>query len=197
MPAAHDHLGVATLNGKIYAFGGFTHTTHQGANTDAFEYDPVTDHWRQLAPMPMPLGSTGAAALDGKIHVIAGRGPDNGKTVTTHAVYDPATDRWSEAAPLPKARDHLAIVAVDGKIHAIGGRLGATVDRTGQHDVYDPASNAWTSAAPMPTPRSSVAATIYHGMILVVGGELAPDTFVETEGRRTGSSMPTRSRRTG
>ncbi len=181
MPVARDHIGIAVVNGKIYTFGGFTNTVHQGASTDVLEYDPAADTWRRRAPLKMPLGGVGAAVIDGKIYVIAGRGPD-GKPVNMHAVFDPATDTWSEAAPLPLARDHLAVVAADGKIHAIGGRLGATVDKTGQHDVYDPVTDAWSSAAPLPTPRSAPAGVLYHGLILVLGGELAPKTYVENEG---------------
>jgi N-acetylneuraminic acid mutarotase len=184
MPVGRHHLGLALLDGKIYSFGGFSHSVgapHQGAGPDAFRYDPATDSWLTLAPMKSERGSVGAAVLDGKIHVIGGRGLD-GKTVTTHAVYDPVTGQWSEAAPLPRARDHMALVAAEGKIHAIGGRLGATVNKSDQHDVYDPATDSWSSAAPLKTARSGVAGVLYRGMILVLGGELAPNTHPENEG---------------
>ena len=124
--------------------------------------------------MKGPRGSVGAAAVDGKIHVIGGRGLD-GVVVATHEVFDPQSGQWSEAAPLPTPRDHLVVIAVDGKIHAIGGRFKGPVDRTGLHEVYDPATDKWTSAAPLPTPRSGLAGAYYHGMILVLGGELPPD----------------------
>jgi N-acetylneuraminic acid mutarotase len=181
MPVGRDHLGLAVVNGKIYSFGGFTYSTHQGAGSEVFEYDPAADKWRTLTPLKAPRASTGAAVIGGKIHVIGGRG-DPMTTVTTHAVYDPATDAWTEAAPLPKARDHMVVIEAEGKIHAVGGRLGASTDRTDQHDVYDPAADTWSSAPPLKTPRSGLAGALYHGMILVLGGELAPNTFVENEG---------------
>jgi N-acetylneuraminic acid mutarotase len=181
MPVGRDHLGLAVVNGKIYSFGGFTYSTHQGAGTDVFEYDPASDKWRSRAPLKAPRASTGAAVIGGKIHVIGGRG-DPMTTVTTHAVYDPATDTWTDAAPLPKARDHMVLIEAEGKIHAIGGRLGASTDRTDQHDIYDPATDSWSSGAPLKTPRSGLAGALYRGMILVLGGELAPNTFVENEG---------------
>jgi hypothetical protein len=181
MPVGRDHLGLAVVNGKIYSFGGFTYSTHQGAGTDVFEYDPAADAWRSRAPLKAPRASIGAAVIGGKIHAIGGRG-DPMTTVTTHAVYDPATDIWADAAPLPKARDHMVVIEAEGKIHAIGGRLGASTDRTDQHDIYDPATDSWTSGAPLKTPRSGLAGALYHGMILVLGGELAPNTFVENEG---------------
>jgi N-acetylneuraminic acid mutarotase len=110
------------VNGKIYTFGGFTSSVHKGAGDVVFEYDPVSDTWRTLPPMKGPRASVGVAVIDGKIHVIGGRGHD-AVTVATHEVYDPANAKWSEAAPLPRPRDHMAVIAVDGKIHAIGGRL--------------------------------------------------------------------------
>jgi hypothetical protein len=91
--------------------------------------------------MKAPHGSAGAATVDGKIHVIDGRGLD-GIVMATHEVFDPKTNTWSEAAPLPAARDHMAVVAVDGKIHVIGGRFKGPLERTGQHDVFDPPTGA-------------------------------------------------------
>src|SRR5262249_55214323 len=54
LPQPRDHLGVAVLNGKIYTFGGFTSSVHQGAGDVVFEYDPASDRWRTLAPMKAP-----------------------------------------------------------------------------------------------------------------------------------------------
>jgi len=119
--------------------------------------------------------------VDGKAHVIGGRGLD-GTVVATHEVFDPQSRSWAEAAPLPTARDHMVVIAVDGKIHVIGGRLGSSSQRTDQHDVYDPATDKWTAGAPLTTPRSGLAGAYYRGLILVLGGELPPDhTFPENE----------------
>src|SRR5262249_4381968 len=80
---ARDHLGVAAHNGKIYTFGGFTSSVHQGAGDVAFAYDPANDRWQTLAPMKAPRAAVGVTVLAGKIHVIGGRGLD-GVTVATH-----------------------------------------------------------------------------------------------------------------
>jgi hypothetical protein len=114
LPQARDHLGVAVLNGKIYAFGGFTSSVHQGAGDVVFEYDPSGDSWQTLTPMRAPRASVAVAALDARLHVVGGRGLD-GVTVATHDVYDPTTAKWSTAAPLPRPRDHMALVAAEEK----------------------------------------------------------------------------------
>src|SRR5438105_1959977 len=43
LPQPLDHLGVAVVNGKLYTFGGFAATVHQGAADAALEYDPAAD----------------------------------------------------------------------------------------------------------------------------------------------------------
>ena len=77
MPAVRGEVAAAEVGGKIYAFGGFASSVHQGAGNGAFEYDPANDSWRTLAPMNGPRSSAGVAVLGGKIHVIGGRGLDN------------------------------------------------------------------------------------------------------------------------
>ena len=56
MRLASHHVAFASLNDKIYAFGGFT-LPGSGAAAwspidNAWEYDPTTDEWKELAPMP-------------------------------------------------------------------------------------------------------------------------------------------------
>src|SRR4029077_9108530 len=108
--------------GKIYTFGGFTAAAHGAPADYAFEYDIKANTWRTLPSLTSPRGSVEAVALNGKLHVVGGRGAPQGPTMANHEVFDPATDRWSALAPLPLARDHIALIVIAGKIHAIGGR---------------------------------------------------------------------------
>ncbi len=188
LPEGLNHMAATVLDGKIYAVGGFTgrapgdtHSRlHQGASTDAFEYDPAADKWRQLPPMKGPRGSVGVVSLDGKIHAIGGIDLQV-KTVATHEIYDPATNTWSEAAPLPTVRSHLAIAAVGGLIHVIGGRYDSRDENSNNHDIYDPKTNAWSAGPPLPTARSGVAYALYDDEILVIGGETSKYANTENE----------------
>jgi N-acetylneuraminic acid mutarotase len=170
MPHGMNHTALTSLDGKLYAAGGFAFPIHIGAHDLFFSYDPATDQWKNLAPLSSPRASIGLVAVDGKIHAIGGRGLDK-VTVATHEVYDPATNKWTPAAPLPVARDHAGAVVVDGKIHIIGGRTKEPADNTTYHDIYDPKTDTWSQGAPLPEPRSAGAAVYYHGLILYVGGE--------------------------
>src|SRR5262249_31762688 len=150
LPQARDHLGVATYGGKIYTFGGFTSSVHQGAGDVVFAYDPATDLWHTLPRMKAARAAVGVAVLAGKIHVIGGRRLD-GATVATHEVYDPATATWSEAAPLPRPRDHMAVVAVDERIHVIGGGPAGAAAGPRPHAVsHTTAQSSGPAAAPPP-----------------------------------------------
>ena len=51
MPTPRGGLGVAVVDGKIYAIGGDASGKLVGTNE---EYNPVTDTWTTKAPMPTP-----------------------------------------------------------------------------------------------------------------------------------------------
>jgi len=199
MPLASHHVAFAELNGKIYAFGGFV-LPPSGPPAwvpidNAWEYDPATDTWKALAPMPTRRGSPVAAVVGGKIYVIGGAGLHPGSTETavhparphralaTVEEYDPATNTWRPRSPMPTARNHAAVGAVNGKIYVIGGRIGSafvsTSSPTDLVEEYDPATDQWGALkARMPTPRSAVAWGVYGGRIYVAGGEVQNDQFL-------------------
>ena len=114
MPRGIHHQALATVNGKIYAFGGFTAPAHGGPIDVGLEYDPKADSWRTLPKLSSPRGSPSGVGLNGKIHVIGGRGAD-AVTLPIHEVFDPATNQWSTGAPLPKGRDHAGLIVAEGR----------------------------------------------------------------------------------
>ena len=76
MPAAFHHAAPAAYNGKIYLFGGQGQLQRTGSyqvplNT-TWEYDPVADSWKALAPMPTARTAAAAAQVGGKIYVFGG-----------------------------------------------------------------------------------------------------------------------------
>lgn len=170
-PEGLTHQGIAVVNGKIYLVGGFAGGHHTLPTAGVYSYDPATDKWQTLAPLPSPMGGISLAAVGGMIHVVGGRYMGEEGTLPVHLVYDPASNTWRQAAPLPTSRDHAGVFVVNGKIHLIGGRTGEATQNTAVHEIYDPATDKWSSAAPMPTARSSVAFVEYHGMLVLAGGE--------------------------
>jgi Kelch motif protein len=177
LPRGLNHVGVAALGGKLYAFGGFS-DQNRGPVADASVYDPVADSWTPLKALPAALGSIAIAVLDGKLHLVGGR---DAHSVGTHLVFDPATQRYTSAASLPVGRDHMGLVAFAGKLYAIAGRIDDFNHNTSYVDIYDPVTNRWTAGAPMPSQRSGMAVVLYRDHILAIGGEYGGGAFTNNE----------------
>ena len=103
---AHNHANGAggVINGKFYVAGG---SSNYGAQLEASldRYDPATDTWTTLAPLPK-AGRAVGAVLQGKLFVVVS--DETGTTARRAYAYDPAMNKWtSKAAP---HWDHPAIV---------------------------------------------------------------------------------------
>ena len=196
MPHPVHHAAVTAQNGKMYVFGGFGLPAAGAPGwspvADAWEYDPATDAWRALAPLPTARGSGVAAFVGGKCYVIGGAGAVPGasdptirprqpqRSLGTVEEYDPVANTWRARAPMPTPCNHMGGEAVDGRIYVIGGRLsGAFIigypGNTNLTQVYDPATDGWTTRAPMPTPRSGLNTAALNGFIYAAGGEVQDD----------------------
>lgn len=168
MPTARGYLGVAVVNGKIYAIGGSGPT---GTNE---EYDPATDTWTTKASMPDPQESfseRGCAivACQGKIYCIGGWSTG---VSGANKVYDPTIDSWQTKVSMPTARYGLQAQVVDDKIYLIGGRryLGYTLgsENLNVTEIYNPATNTWSTGSSMPNLEGYVSAVV-DGKICVIG----------------------------
>jgi N-acetylneuraminic acid mutarotase len=177
------HVAVIELNGKIYAFGGFI-PPQSGPPAwvpmdNAWEYDPATDSWKALAPMPTKRGSPVAAVVGGKIYVIGGRTGAAFISVATNTniveEYDPATDSWGPSkARMPSARSAVASGTYKDRIYVAGGefqddRMMAAFRAL---EAYHPATNSWATFPRMPVPRHGLAGAVIGNRLHLVSGEV-------------------------
>jgi len=172
LPRGANHVAVVTLNGRIYAFGGFIEQ-NRNPDANAYVYDVSRNQWEAVAPMPRPRGAAAAVALGGKVHLIGGASAptEERASVGWHEVYDPASDSWSRRKALPGARDHVGCVAYQNRIHVVGGRFNTFEYNTALHHVYVPDRDTWELRAPMPTARSGHGMVIYRDRFFAMGGE--------------------------
>jgi N-acetylneuraminic acid mutarotase len=175
MPTARGGLGVAVVNGKIYAIGGFNGVTQLAVNE---EYNPVTDTWTTKVSMPTARSGFAVAVYQNKIYCIGGTTGDSDNSVSGFTgvteVYDPATDTWETKKPMPTPRADVCANVVNGKIYCMGGKKYWGVDPFYQElnatEVYDPVRNYWAIRSPMPIPVLGAASAVLDGKIYVVGG---------------------------
>jgi N-acetylneuraminic acid mutarotase len=178
MQQARSGLGVATVNGKIYAIGGSNASgfapSMPGSSVLGVEdnvatneeYDPVTDTWTFKKPMPTPRLHFAIAVYQNKIYCIGGYTEDGNTGV--NEVYDPATDTWESKNSMPTARGWLTANVVNGKIYLIGGYPNRTLN-----EVYDSETDAWTTKTPSPNATAftgGYASAVFDEKIYVIGG---------------------------
>lgn len=162
------HTATLLRDGSVLVTGGDDGAIGGGGNgprklATVERYDPATDHWTSVAPMPVPHTRHTAILLpDGRVFVI---GDYNTIDATKAELYDPATDRWTLAAASP----------------AQYGTAGAALLPNGQVLVvacepqrYDPLSDHYSSTGPYMAlggcVSGSAIATFVDGRVLVTGG---------------------------
>ena len=121
IPVAGDHLAAVSDRDYLYAVGG--RRIKSSNNTNAVQrYDPATDRWTTLTPLPKPLSGTGAAIIGGQL-LVAGGENTTPTVVSTVQAYDltAPTATWTTEPSLPLARHGLAVAAISNTLYAIGG----------------------------------------------------------------------------
>jgi N-acetylneuraminic acid mutarotase len=180
MHEARSGLGVAVVNGKIYAIGGSTENGLVGINE---AYDPETNMWTYRKPMPTPRANFHLEVVQNKIYCLGGD-TDNATKTLANEVYDPATDTWETRAPLPTPRDSFSTVVLRNRIYVIGGITGRDLAKellvtyTGATEVYDPARDQWETKASIQNASFPEACVVINGKIYVISGST---TYEESE----------------
>ena len=82
---------------------------------DAWEYDPATDGWRKLAPMPTTRG--GGEVQDDKFLA----------AYRAFEAYDPASDTWWQLPSMLLPRHECIMAALGNRIHVAGGSVQSAI----------------------------------------------------------------------
>jgi N-acetylneuraminic acid mutarotase len=155
-------LGVAVVDGKIYAIGG---ASGDGFLSNNEEYDPATNSWTSKASIPTARSAFGIAVYQNKIYCLGGY--VKGGATGVNEVYDPATDTWETKKAVPTPTLNIRANVVDGKFYLIGGGPNGTLNQG-----YDPANDTWFTKASVPTAVSSYASAVVENRIYVITSDL-------------------------
>jgi len=170
MSTPRGGMGVATVNGKIYAIGGLSGNVPVNVNE---MYVPGASQWTTETPMPTARSGCATAVCNNEIYVIGGA-IGNNQFVGNNEVYDPGTNTWETKASMPTPRAGLSASVVNGKIYLIGGEeylsTSPNYHETDVNEVYDPVNNTWSTAASIPMAVFGYASAVIDGKIHVIGG---------------------------
>lgn len=181
-PVARHGGASAVVNDRIYVFGGY------GADGSSFipqrdshVYDPATNAWTPLPPMPEAVTHAQAAVVNAKVYLAGGELGDGSQTkrqlLDTVYVFDTVTRAWNttEVPRLPALRSSGGFVALGTGLHYIAGTRPASPEDidVGDHFVFDLANPGagWQARAPLPDPRNHFQAIAHQGRIYVIGGQ--------------------------
>ncbi|MDR2707237.1 MAG: hypothetical protein LBB87_00600 [Nitrososphaerota archaeon] len=153
------------FDGKIYAIGGYGSHGYGGSYVGTTErYDPKTDKWTTLAPMPTPRTEVSVVVYQGKIYCMGGVFSISGRGITSKTdaveVYDPVTNKWSKKASLPFEPSSTAYVINDQLF---------VIERWGrQMYVYNPFDDSWSSKTALPVIMSDMTAIVIDDNLFAI-----------------------------
>ncbi|XP_067003128.1 kelch-like protein diablo isoform X2 [Anabrus simplex] len=176
MLVPRSELGLAMLDGCVYAVGGWEGTFR----LDSVErYDPETNSWHLIPPMRMAVTSPAVVAHDGMLYVTGGAILEDGDGIELVERYDPRTNTWMNLAPMLIPRSGSAACVLDGYIYVVGG-WHASTENTNKVERYDVQTNTWEFKASMIERRYRPGVAVINNRIYVLGGEEGWDRYHDT-----------------
>jgi N-acetylneuraminic acid mutarotase len=176
LPSVIDEPRGVAIDGKIYLVGGIEGLQQLESgrllldpSDELTEYDPKTEAFKSLTPMPRRANHIGVVTYDGDLYVVGGYG----RTLDHHTSraflrYDPDSDHWSRMPDLPVGRAAMAAGVVGHQLIVAGGALDNDPQST-TFD-YDFDTGKWGRMASMGSKREHVGATVLGDDLYVLGG---------------------------
>jgi N-acetylneuraminic acid mutarotase len=122
MPTPRSGLGVAAVNGLIYAVGGSNYDLDLISTNIVERYDPVKNQWTKRARMPVNRHFLTASAYNGKLYAVGGLINAGDTTSASVYRYDPTTNQWINRAGMSVPRYGIGSAVLNGQILVVGGR---------------------------------------------------------------------------
>lgn len=179
---AQSELAATVLDGKLYALGGF-------GDTRGFKrFDPATNAWSVLPPLPGGRDHLAAFALDGGVYFSGGAASGDGDQTNSAHRFDIATNRW-------EARPEFDFFNFGSHAATLNGRAYVG-NADGSLREYDPAQRKVRTITPaVPARRRDHSQVVaFLGEIWMIAGR-SPETRTVaiydpvTEQWRTGPSL--------
>ena len=178
---ARNGLGVATVDGRIFAIGGW-------AGSDAFDFVEARrvasrGVWRDFPSMPTARVNLATTASGGLVYAIGGF--SNVDMTDVVETFDPRTGVWATGVPLPQPRAFAGAAGLDDTVYVAGGAVlleNGDFETTSSTLAYDDGADTWRSVAPMPTAREGLSLVAAGGYLYAIGGsKLTGETLTTVE----------------
>ncbi|KFV17506.1 Kelch-like 18, partial [Pterocles gutturalis] len=122
MTTARSRVGVAVVNGLLYAIGGYD---GQLRLSTVEVYNPEMDSWSKVESMNSKRSAMGTVVLDGQIYVCGGY--DGNSSLNSVESYSPETNKWTVVTPMSSNRSAAGVTVFEGRIYVSGGHDGLQI----------------------------------------------------------------------
>ena len=149
----------------------------------AAAYNPVTDTWRRIAPLPA-VRSTANAVWDGReVLIVGGTGAPRARTgvpspAAVGFAYNPGTNRWRRLPRMSAGRAGAAAVWTGKRLLIWGGTTstpsGVKLVTPNQGLAYDPKANRWSPLPGAPLLGRLDPTAVWTGRAMIVWGGHRP-----------------------
>ena len=179
-------LKANVVDGKIYVMGGAYPPINLFRGPPSLPldknevYDPDSDSWTDMEPMPTAVNYYASTVVDGKIYVIGGMGDEQYPMTTLDIVqiFDPKSNTWTQGKSMPVGVASAAAAATSGlfapkKIYVMGGFSANNSTETvscNLTQIYDPQTDSWSLGTDMPTAHSYLTLTNVDDVLYAIGG---------------------------
>jgi len=169
MPEGLAMPKAVSLNGCLYVVGGYkTVGSNNQVSQSVYKYDPTSNSWSTVAPLPVPRVNHGLVTVNGKIYAIGGQNSTG--VLDSIYEYDPSTDTWTAKNPMPQANMQFSTAVVNDKIYIIGG-CDFVNDLKSVYE-YDPVNETWTQKQNLPSLMARNCSVFDGNKIYTMGGML-------------------------
>ena len=157
-------VGVAILNGLLYAVGG---SDGVQALHSAECYNPRTNSWSNISDLNEERSSVAVTVVGDTLYAIGGYDGIM-SCLKSVEMYDPQTDTWTYAADMNIARSMASVGVLNDHIYVIGGYDGAS--DLSSCEMYDFDTNTWVIIEEMHSLRCMAGVAVMDNCLYVVGG---------------------------
>uniref|UniRef100_A0A8C7A1F4 Kelch like family member 18 n=1 Tax=Nothoprocta perdicaria TaxID=30464 RepID=A0A8C7A1F4_NOTPE len=175
MTTARSRVGVAVLNGLLYAIGGYD---GQLRLSTVEVYNPDTDTWSKVESMNSKRSAMGTVVLDGQIYVCGGY--DGNSSLNSVESYCPETNRWTVVTPMSSNRSAAGVTVFEGRIYVSGGHDGLQIFSSVEY--YNQPTGTWHAVGSMVHKRCRHGAAALGSRLFACGGYDGSAFLSATEG---------------
>lgn len=175
MHMSRSQFSLVIVDGCLYAVGG-----QDGVEilSSVERYDPSTNTWTLVRPLPRPLRFMTAVSYRGSLYVFGGETRSDVSAAVLR--YNPLEDSWEELPPMTTPRVLAGSVVFKDKIYIVGGNSALSDKWRREYlpehcvssvEIFDPSSNTWSQGPSLSNALCGAGVVKYGDTILVVGGE--------------------------